>query len=105
MAKKGGKSGRKSHRQDPVVRAAFARVLAELRQDCKLKRHEVASTSGYTERYIGKLGRRIHTPTLTAVIFISQALKADPGEVVERTLKLMPKFRHLERKDPEAADM
>jgi transcriptional regulator with XRE-family HTH domain len=105
MAKKGGKSGRKSHRQDPVVRAAFARVLSELRQDCKLKLQDVASASGYTEMYIGKLGRRIHTPTLTAVIFISAALKADPREVVERTLKLMPKFRHLERKDPEAADM
>jgi len=78
---------------------------AELRQDCKLKLHEVASASGYTEKYIGKLGRRIHTPTLTAVFFISEALKADPREVVERTLKLMPKFRHLERKDPEAADM
>ncbi len=87
------------------MRAAFARVLAEFRQDCKLKLHEVASMSGYTEKYIGKLGRRKHTPTLTAVIFISQALKADPREVVERTLKLMPKFRHLERKDPEAADM
>jgi hypothetical protein len=105
MAKKSGKSGRKSHRQDPVVRAAFARVLAELRKDCKFKLHEVASASGYTEKYIGKLGRRIHTPTLTAVIFISEAFKADPREVVDRTLKLMPKFRHLERRDPEAADM
>jgi transcriptional regulator with XRE-family HTH domain len=102
---KGGKTGRKSHRQDPVVRAAFARAFAEFRQDCKLKLHEVASMSGYTERYISKLGRRKHTPTLTAVIFISQALKADPIKVVERTLELMPKFKHLERKDPEAADM
>ncbi len=105
MQKKGGKTGRKSHRQDPVVRAAFARVLAELRRDSKLKLHEVAWMSGYTAKYIGQLGRRINTPSLTAVIFISEALKADPIDVVDRTRKLMPKFRHLERKDPEAADM
>ena len=105
MAKKGGKPTRRSHRKDPVVRAAFARIIVELRRQLRLRQHQVAERSGYSERYIGNLERRINTPSLTAAIEISNALEADPREILNKTLLLMPRFKRLERRDPEAADM
>ena len=74
MAKKSGKPTRKSHRKDPVVRAAFARIIVDLRKKLKLKQHQVADRSGYSEKYIGNLERRINTPSLTAAIEIASAL-------------------------------
>ena len=105
MAKKGGKTTRKSHRKDPVVRASFARIIIELRRQLKLKQRNVAERSGYSEKYIGNLERRKNTPSLTAAIEISNALESDPRDVLNKTLLLMPKFKRLERRDPEAADM
>lgn len=94
MQKVGGKEPR--HPKEPVVRAAFARVLAELRKKAKMKQGRVGELSGYEEKYIGALERRKHTPTLTAVIEISKALNVSPVETVARVLELMPKFAHLE---------
>jgi transcriptional regulator with XRE-family HTH domain len=105
MAKKGAQASWKSHRKDPVVRAAFARVIVELRRQLKLKQHQVAERSGYSEKYIGNLERRKNTPSLTAAIEISNALEADPRDVLSKTLMLMPRFKRLERREPEAADV
>jgi len=105
MAQKSGQSPKKPHRRDPVVRAAFARILVEQRRRLRLKQHEVASSSGYSEKYIGQLERRINTPSLTAMIEISGALKLDPRDTLGRVLDLMPRFKRLERRDPEAADI
>jgi transcriptional regulator with XRE-family HTH domain len=105
MAKKSGNPTRKSHRKDPVVRAAFARIIVDLRKKLKLKQHQVAEKSGYSEKYIGNLERRINTPSLTAAIEIASALQVDPTHVLAQTLLLMPSFKRLERKDPLAADM
>jgi len=90
----GGKEPR--HPKEPVVRAAFARVLVELRKEAKMKQGRVGELSGYEEKYIGALERRKHTPTLTAVIEISKALDVSPVEAVTRVLELLPKFAHLE---------
>jgi len=90
----GGKEPR--HPKEPVVRAAFARVLVELRKEAKMKQGRVGELSGYEEKYIGALERRKHTPTLTAVIEISKALNVSPVETVTRVLELLPKFAHLE---------
>lgn len=95
----------KPHRRDPVVRAAFARILVEERRRRHLKQHQVASSSGYSEKYIGQLERRINTPSLTAVIEISSALGLDPRDTLGRVLELMPRFKRLERPDPEVADI
>lgn len=105
MAKKSGKLSRKSHRKDPVVRAAFARIIVDLRKKLKLRQHQVAASSGYSEKYIGNLERRINTPSLTAAIEIAAALQVDPADLLAQTLMLMPSFTRLERKDPLAADM
>jgi transcriptional regulator with XRE-family HTH domain len=105
MAKKSGKPTEKAHRKDPVVRAAFARILVERRRKLRLKQHEVASRSGYSEKYIGHLERRINTPSLTAMIQISSALERDPQDILKEVLLLMPRFKRLERPDAETADI
>jgi transcriptional regulator with XRE-family HTH domain len=105
MPEEGGQNRKKPHKRDPVVRAAFARILVEERRKLHLKQHQVASKSGYSEKYIGQLERRINTPSLTAVIEISGALQLDPRDTLSRVLNLMPRFKRLERADPEAADM
>jgi transcriptional regulator with XRE-family HTH domain len=105
MAKKSGKPVAKAHPKDPVVRAAFASILVERRRQLGLKQHEVASKSGYSEKYIGHLERRLNTPSLTAVIEISAALEADPQDILKQVLLLMPRFKRLERPDPGAADI
>ena len=94
MARAGGKEPR--HPKEPVVRAAFARSLVELRKEAKMGQGKVAEASGYEEKYIGYLEHRKHTPTLTAMIEISRALHVSPLETLKRVLDLMPKFAHLE---------
>lgn len=81
-----------------MVRAAFARVLADLRQQAGLTQAEVGEKSGYEEKYIGALERRKHTPTLTAVIEISKAVSVSPVDMLRKVLELTPKFAHLETK-------
>jgi len=96
MRRKGGNSPRNP--KEPVVRAAFARVLADLREKAGLTQGQVGEKSGYEEKYIGALERRKHTPTLTAVIQISNAVNVSPLETLELVMQLMPKFAHLEPK-------
>jgi transcriptional regulator with XRE-family HTH domain len=96
MKRKGGNVPRNPI--EPVVRAAFARVLADLREKAGLTQEQVGEKSGYEEKYIGALERRKHTPTLTAVIQISNAMDIPPLETLRLVLELMPKFTHLEPK-------
>jgi len=84
------------HPKEPVVRAAFARVLLELRKEANMKQWMVGEKSGYEEKYIGALEHRKHTPTLTTVIQIAGALNVPAVEILNRVLNLMPKFAHLE---------
>jgi XRE family transcriptional regulator, regulator of sulfur utilization len=88
------------HPKEAVIRAAFARVLVELRERAGLTQAEVGEKAGYEEKYIGALERRKHTPTLTAVIEISKAVDTPALEVLAIVLKLIPRFAHLE-KSPE----
>lgn len=100
MEQKGGQIPR--HPKEPVVRAAFARVLADLRGQAGLTQVEVGEKSGYEEKYIGALERRKHTPTLTAVIQISKAVDVSPLDTLSQVLELLPKFAHLGKKTPVA---
>ena len=105
MAKKTGKTAKKPHPQNPVVRAAFATILRQLRRKLKLTQKEVAERSGYSEKYIGFLELRKNTPSLTAAIMISVGLEQDPGKIVNDVQSFMPRFKRLEGKDHEAADI
>jgi transcriptional regulator with XRE-family HTH domain len=100
MERKGGEIPR--NRKEPVVRAAFARVLADLREQAGLTQAEVGEKSGYEEKYISALERRKHTPTLTAVIQISNAVSVSPLETLTKVLDLIPKFAYLETKTSSA---
>lgn len=86
------------HPKEPIVRAAFARMLVQFRESAQLTQAEVAEKSGYAEKYIGFLEQRKHTPTLTALIEISKAVKSSPAEMLTGILALMPSFAHLEGK-------
>lgn len=104
MAKKDAKTAKKPHPQNPVVRAAFATVIRQLRRKLRLSQKQVAERSGYSEKYIGLLELRRNTPSLTAAVMISVGLGEDPGKTVNDVLSLMPRFKRLEGKDYEAAD-
>jgi transcriptional regulator with XRE-family HTH domain len=105
MAKKGAKTAKKPHPQNPVVRAAFATIIRQTRRKLRLSQKQVAEQSGYSEKYIGFLELRKNTPSLTAAIMISAGLGEDPGKIVNDVLSLMPRFKRLEGKDHEAADI
>lgn len=97
-------TAKRPHRMDPVVRAAFASVILERRLQLNLSQKEVAQRSGYSEEYLGKLERREHTPSLTAVVMVSTGLEKDPTDTLNDVRTKMLLFRWLEGKDPEAAD-
>jgi transcriptional regulator with XRE-family HTH domain len=105
MAKKGSPTAKKPHPQNPVVRAAFASVIRQLRTKLRLSQKQVADRSGYSVKYIGFLELRKNTPSLTAAIMISTGLGQDPGKLVNDVRALMPQFNRLEGKDHEAADI
>ncbi|MGD0428190.1 MAG: helix-turn-helix transcriptional regulator [Candidatus Acidiferrales bacterium] len=105
MAKKNAKTAKKPHPQNPVVRAAFATIIRELRRRLSLSQKQVAERSGYSEKYIGFLELRKNTPSLTAAIMISVGLGEDPGKIVNDVLSVMRRFKRLEGKDHEAADI
>jgi len=104
MPKERANTSKKPHRMDPVVRAAFASVIRELRQKLDLSQRELAERSGYSEEYIGKLERREHTPSLTAALMVSTALEKDPTDTFNDVRARMPLFKRLKRRDHEAAD-
>lgn len=105
MPTKSGQTRKRPHSRDPVVRAAFASILVEQRRKLHLRQHEIASKSGYSDKYIGQLERRLNTPSLTALIEISAAIELDPRDTVSRILDLMPRFKRLKRPDSEGADV
>jgi len=98
-------TAKKPHRMDPVVRAAFASVARQLRRRLRLTQKQVAESSGYSEKYISLLERRKNTPSLTATIMVSTALQQDPTVTFNQVRALMPRFKRLEGKDADAADM
>lgn len=105
MAKSGTNKAKKLHWNDPVVRAAFASVLVQRRRELMLKQGQIAERSGYSEKYIGMLERRINTPSLTAAIMISDALEYDSAQLVTKVRSLMPRFKRLEGKNRQAAEI
>lgn len=82
MAKLKANTAKKPHRIYPVVRAAFAGVIRALRLKLDLSEKRVAELSGYSEKCIGKLERRQHTPSYTAAIMLSLAVQQDPADTV-----------------------
>ncbi len=108
MAQKGGKHQPKRkgrartarHPRDPVYRAAFARLLTELRIEAgKMTQEKVAEKSGYTLQYISLLEQREYTPTIAAFGEIVKGIGIiEENRAWERLSTLLPQFAHLEVK-------
>ena len=76
---------------------AFARVLFELRQECKLTQEELAFESGYHPKYIGLLERAKYSPSLTTILELADALHISGAELIGRVEKLIPRNRYRRR--------
>jgi len=109
MAQKGGKHERRGkkgkskvprHPREPVYRAAFARLLRELRMEAgDITQQKLAEKSGYTPQYISDLEQRKYTPTITAFGEIVKGLEiVAPNQTWERLSNLLLQFAHLEVK-------
>ncbi len=101
--KRGGKKGKSKvprHPREPVYRAAFARLLRELRTEAgDITQQKLAEKSGYTPQYISDLEQRKYTPTITAFGEIVKGLEiVAPNHTWERLSNLLLQFAHLEVK-------
>ena len=101
--KRGGKKGKSKvprHPREPVYRAAFARLLRELRTEAgDITQQKLAEKSGYTPQYISDLEQRKYTPTITAFGEILKGLEIiRPNQAWERLSNLLLQFTHLEVK-------
>ena len=88
------------HPREPVYRAAFARLLRELRTEAgDITQQKLAEKSGYTPQYISDLEQRKYTPTITAFGEIVKGLEiVAPNQTWERLSNLLLQFAHLEVK-------
>ncbi len=86
------------HPREPVYRAAFARLLRELRTEAgDMTQQKLAEKSGYTPQYISDLEQRKYTPTITAFGEIVKGLEViAPNQAWERLSNLLLQFAHLE---------
>lgn len=112
MERKGGKHqkarGKRKrkiprHPRELVYRAAFARLLTELRiEPGNVTQERVAEKSGYTPQYISDLEQRKYTPTIAAFGEIVRGMGiVGESRSWERLSSLLSQFAHLEVK-PEA---
>ena len=88
------------HPREPVYRAAFARLLRELRMEAgDMTQQKLAEKSGYTPQYISDLEQCKYTPTITAFGEILKGLEIiRPNQAWERLSNLLLQFTHLEVK-------
>ncbi len=100
---RGGKKGKPKvprHPRELVYRAAFARLLRELRMEAgDMTQHKLAEKSGYTPQYISDLEQRKYTPTIAAFGEIVKGLEnVSTNQIWERLSNLLLQFAHLEVK-------
>src|SRR5437667_11727814 len=98
--RKKGKSNVPRHPREPVHRAAFARLLRELRMEAgDMTQLKLAEKSGYTPQYISDLEQRKYTPTIAAFGEIVKGLEnISPSQAWEHLSNLLLQFAHLEVK-------
>jgi transcriptional regulator with XRE-family HTH domain len=96
----GGKQNVPRHPRELVYRAAFARLLTELRIEAgNMTQENLAEKSGYTPQYISDLEQRKYTPTIAAFGEIVRGVGIVEGNRAwERLSTLLSQFAHLEQK-------
>lgn len=99
-----GKGNAPRHPRELVYRAAFARLLTELRSEAgNMTQEKVAEKSGYTPQYISDLEQRKYTPTIAAFGEIVRGIGiVGENQAWERLSTLLSQFAHLEVKSETA---
>lgn len=94
----GGKRNVPRHPRELVYRAAFARLLTELRIEAgNVTQERVAEKSGYTPQYISDLEQRKYTPTIAAFGEIVRGIGVvEVNRAWERLSTLLSQFAQLE---------
>jgi transcriptional regulator with XRE-family HTH domain len=72
---------------------AFARVLMALREERGMTQETLAFDSGYHPKYISLLERGKYSPSLTAILEISNALHISGADLIRRVESLLPSNR------------
>lgn len=85
-----------------AVAQAFGTTLRELRKARRLSQEYVAEIAGVHSTYLSLLERRLRTPTITAIVRLSDALGVTPEYLVKET---MARLRLSERPDRIAVEM
>lgn len=70
---------------------AFGRALAAIRTERGLTQETLGFESDYHPKYIGMLERGLYSPSLTAIVNLSEALHVSPSELIRRMEALLPR--------------
>ena len=71
--------------RDPVA-VAFGRVLRTARREAHISREEVVQAFAFKRTQLSLIERGIRAPTITEVLALAKAIKADPAELIRRTV-------------------
>ncbi len=78
---------------------AFGCVLRSLRQDRGLSQESLGFESGYHRTYISILERGQKSPSLQTIFNLSQALKIDPAELIEKVTSQAHAHQRMNNED------
>jgi transcriptional regulator with XRE-family HTH domain len=70
---------------------AFGRALAAMRAEQGITQETLGFDSEYHPKYIGMLERGLYSPSLTAIVRLSDAMRVAPSELIRRMELLLPK--------------
>lgn len=70
---------------------AFGRALAAVRIEKGITQETLGFDSEYHPKYISMLERGLYSPSLTAIVKLSGAMRVAPSELVRRMEVLLPK--------------
>ncbi len=70
---------------------AFGRALAAMRTEQGITQETLGFDSEYHPKYISMLERGLYSPSLTAIVRLSDAMRVAPSELIRRMEVLLPK--------------
>src|SRR5258707_8026422 len=70
---------------------AFGRALAAMRTEQGITQETLGFDSEYHPKYISMLERGLYSPSLTAIVRRSDAMRVAPSELIRRMEVLLPK--------------
>ena len=70
---------------------AFGRALAAIRAERGITQETLGFDSEYHPKYVSMLERGLYSPSLTAIVRLSDAMRVAPSELIRRMEVLLPK--------------